>query len=74
MENYQGAQLLCKIYNLQISKLGETLYKALPPYHVLIGCDYTASLFIKGKGRSIEFLQKNIEAQTVLSDLSDLEK
>ena len=56
------------------SKLGETLYKALSPHRVLIGWDYTASFFIKGKGRSIKFLQKDIQAQIVLSDLSDHEK
>ena len=55
-------------------ELGETLCKELPSYHPLTGCDYTASFFIKGKVRLINFLQKDIEGQIILSKLSTFEK
>ena len=55
------------------SELGETLYEALPSYHTLTGCDYTTSLFKKGKFRPLKLFQKDTDAQIVLSELSTLD-
>ena len=38
------------------------------------GCDYTASFFKKGKVRPLKLLQKDTDAQIVLSELSTLKK
>ena len=59
-----------KIY----SELGETFCKALPAYHALTGCNYTESFFKKGKIRPFKLLQKDTDAQIVLSELSTLKK
>ena len=56
------------------SELGETLCKALPAYHALTGCNYTASFFKKSKVRLLKLLQKDTDAQIVLSELSTLEE
>ena len=55
-------------------ELGETICKALPAYHSLTGCDWTASLFKKGKVRPLKPLQKDTDAQIGLSELSTLER
>ena len=56
------------------SELGETLCKALPAYHALTGCDYISLFFKKGKVRPLKLLQKDTDAQIVLSKLSILEE
>ena len=56
------------------SELGETLCKALPSYHTLTGCDYTTSLFKKGKFRPLKLFQKDTDAQIVLGELSILDE
>ena len=38
------------------------------------GCDYTASFFKKGKVRPLKLLQKDTDAQIVLSELSTFEE
>ena len=62
---------------------GETLYKALPAYQALTGCDYTASFFKIGKVPPSKFLEEGVEeegveegveAQIVLSELSTIEE
>ena len=55
------------------SELGEALCKALRAYHAFTGCDYTASFFKKAKVRPLKLLQKDTDAQIVLSELSILE-
>ena len=39
--------------------LGPVLCKALPGYHAMTGCDYTVSLFRKGKVNSLKKAEKN---------------
>ena len=56
------------------SELGEALCKALRAYHAFTGCDYTASFFKKAKVRPLKLLQKDTDAQIVLSELSTLEE
>ena len=56
------------------SELGEALCKALRAYHAFTGCDYTASFFKKAKLRPLKLLQKDTDAQIVLSELSTLEE
>ena len=60
--------------NTIYSELGEALCKALPAYHAFTGCDYTASFFKKAKVRPLKLLQKDTDAQIVLSELSTLEE
>ena len=60
--------------NSVYSELGETLCKALSVYYALTGCNYTASFFKKHKVRPLKLLQKDTEAQIVLSELSALEE
>ena len=60
--------------NSVYSELGETLCKALPVYYALTECNYTASFFKKRKVRPLKLLQKDTEAQIVLSELSTLEE
>ena len=57
-----------KIY----SELSEILCKALPSYQALTGCDYTELFFKKGKILPFKLLQKDTDAQIVLSELSIL--
>ena len=57
-----------KIY----SELSEFLCKALPSYQALTGCDYTELFFKKGKILPFKLLQKDTDAQIVLSELSIL--
>ena len=56
------------------SELDETLCKAIAAYHSLTGCDYISSFFKKGKVRPLKLLQKDTDAQIVLSELSILEE
>ena len=55
-------------------ELGETLCKALPAYHTLTGCNYTASFFKKDTVPPLELLHKDADAQIVLRELSTLEE
>lgn len=50
---------------------GELLCKALPGYHALTACDYTAFFNRKGKIRPLKLLEKNNAAQEVLSRIGD---
>ena len=55
-------------------ELGETLCKALPAYHTLTGCNYTASFFKKDTAPQLKLLHKDTDAQIVLRELSTLEE
>ena len=46
----------------------QNFIKALPAYDALTGCDYTVSFFKKGEVRPLKLLQKDDEAQIVLSE------
>jgi hypothetical protein len=45
--------------------LGSVLYKALPNYHPLTGCDYTSSFFRKGKVGPLKKLKRVLFILTV---------
>ena len=49
--------------NQLYQKLGEKFCKALPAYHAVTGCDYTASFSRKGKIRPLKLLEKDEEIQ-----------
>ena len=58
-----------KIYH----QLGETLRKALPAYHALTGCDYSASFCRKGKVQPCKILKKDAQTQGVFGKLANME-
>ena len=43
---------------------------ALPAFYALLGCDYTAAFFRKGKARPFECLEKSQEVQCTFSNLA----
>ena len=47
--------------------LGQTLCDALPAFHAITGCDYTASFKGKGKVRPLKVLEKDVDAQNVFA-------
>ena len=52
------------------SSLGQLLSSALPAFHALFGCDYTAAFSRKGKFRPFKCLENSKEAQCAFSNLS----
>ena len=59
-----------EIYN----QLEETLCKALPAYHALTGCDYSASYCRKGKIQPFQILEKDVQTQEVFGKLANMEE
>ena len=59
-----------KIYN----QLWETLCVALPAYHALTGCDYSASFCRKGKVQPFKILKKDVQIQEVFGKLANMEE
>ena len=59
-----------KIYN----QLWETLCIALPAYHALTGCDYSASFCRKGKVQPFKILKKDVQIQEVFGKLANMEE
>ena len=60
--------------NIIYNQLGETLCKALPAYHVLIGYDYSASFCRKGKVQPFKILKKDVPTQEVYGNLANMEE
>ena len=53
------------------SSLGPLLSSALPTFHALFVCDYTASLSRKGKVRPFKCLENSQDAQCAFSNLAE---
>ena len=51
--------------------MGELPYSALPAFHALFGCDYTAAFCRKGKFRPFKCLENSQEAQCAFSNLAE---
>ena len=51
------------------SSLGQLLSSALPAFHALFGCYYTAAFSRKGKVRPFKYLENSEEAQCAFSNL-----
>ena len=54
------------------NQLGESLCKALPTYHALTGCDYSASFSRKGKVQPFKILEKDVQTQEVFGKLANI--
>ena len=52
------------------SSLGQLLSSALPAFHALFGCDYTAAFSRKGKVCPFKCLENSKEAQCAFSNLA----
>lgn len=50
--------------------LGISLSKALPCFHAMTGCDYTAAFFRKGKLRPFKLFEKSVEYQTACQEIT----
>ena len=55
-------------------KLADTLCRALPGYHALMGCEYIAMFCKKGKVQSFKILENNLTYQEVFGGISLQEK
>ena len=54
-------------------KLTKEVCDALPGFHALTGCDYTASFMRKAKSRPFEIMKNSKEFTSVISRLGDLD-
>ena len=59
-----------KIYN----QLGETLCQALPTYHALTGCDYSASICRKGEVKPSKIFKKHVQTKEVFENLANMKE
>ena len=61
---------LCIEVRKLFNKLGKTICRALPAFHVFTGSDYTAALSRKGKICPLRTLEKDKTVQTVFGDIA----